>query len=89
MIVPSHLDTQIDPSSIGDIGKWHQFLCGRKTWNVARSVAGQSRQAGLCFRRDGDVRFLMFTRGALPSDPELSSMSEEVLCVLLQRAVVQ
>jgi len=51
-------------------------------------MTARSRQTGLCFSRDGETRFLVFTRGALPSDRELQAMSEEVLCVLLLRAMV-
>jgi hypothetical protein len=67
----------------------HEFFCAGKTWTVARSNGLHSKQTGLWFSRGNDVRFLLFTRGALPSDRELRAMSEEVLCVLLQRAVVQ
>jgi hypothetical protein len=74
---------------MSDTGKGHEFLCEGKTWTVARSTTVPSQQAGLCFRRDSETRFLAFTRGALPSDRELRAMSEEVLCTLLQRAVVQ
>ena len=74
---------------MSDSGSWHEFLCNGKTWTVARHTTVQSKQTGLCFRRGAEMRFLVFTRGALPSDRELHSMSEEVLCALLQRAVVQ
>ena len=65
------------------------FLCEGKTWTVVRDTTAQSRQTGLRFSRAGETRFLVFTRGALPSDRELQSVSEEVLCVLLRRAVVR
>ena len=72
-----------------DSGVRHDVLCDGKTWTVARLKAGQSKQKGLCFRSGGEVRFLVFSRGALPSDRELESMSEEVLHALLRRAVAQ
>jgi hypothetical protein len=72
-----------------DSGTWHQFVCNGKSWTVARRTKTEEKQTGLCFRRDSETRFLVFTRGALPSDRELQSMSEEVLCALLQRSVVQ
>ena len=72
-----------------DSGSWHDFLCGGKTWTVARCTTVQPTRTGLCFRRGGETRFLVFTRGALPSDRELESMSKEVLCVLLERAVAE
>jgi hypothetical protein len=74
---------------MSDTEKPHEFLCNGKTWTVARSATAPSKQAGLRFRRGSEVRFLVFTRGALPNDRELRSMSEEVLCILLQRAVLQ
>jgi len=72
-----------------DSGEWREFSCEGKRWIVVRSTAAQSRQAGLYFDSDGDTRFLAFTRGALPSDGGLQLLSEEVLCVLLRRAVAQ
>jgi hypothetical protein len=74
---------------MSDTGESHEFLCAGQKWMVSRHTTVQSRQTGLRFRRAGETRFLVFTRGALPSDRELRSMSEEVLCALLQRAVVQ
>lgn len=74
---------------MSDTERLHEFFCSGTTWTVARSNAIQSKRTGLCFCRGDEMRFLAFTRGALPSDRELSSMSEEVLCVLLQRAVTQ
>ncbi len=73
--------------SMSDSEESHQFFCNGKTWGVARHAPKQSRQTGLLFRRGEETRFLVFTRGALPADRELQSMSEEVLCVLLRRAV--
>lgn len=67
----------------------HEFLCAEQKWSVTRHSDVQSRHTGLRFRRDGETRFLGFTNGALPSDRELDSMSEEVLCVFLLRAVAQ
>jgi hypothetical protein len=67
----------------------HDFLCDGKTWTVVLQATAQTRQTGLCFRQDGETRFLVFTRGALPNDRELQSMSEEVLCALLRRAVAR
>ena len=72
-----------------DVVKSRDFLCDGKTWTVVRRARAQSRRTGLCFRQHSETRFLVFTLGALPSDRELQSMSEEVLCVLLRRAVVQ
>lgn len=74
------------PDHSSDSGMWHQFLCDGKTWRVTLRIAVQSRQTGLCFRRRGEMRFQAFSRGVLPSDRELQSMSDEVLCALLQRA---
>jgi hypothetical protein len=71
---------------------WHEFMCEGKAWTVARRGGARRgavpERSGLCFRGGGQTRFLIFTRGALPSDRELHSMSEEVLCVLLRRATV-
>ncbi len=67
----------------------HEFSCDGQKWMVSRHALGGSRQTGLVFHRGGETRFLAFTRGALPSDSELGSMCEEVLCALLQRAVMQ
>ena len=72
---------------MNDSEQWHQFISNGKTWDVARHTPKESRQTGLHFRRGKETRFLMFTRGALPSDRELDSMTEEVLCLLLRRAV--
>jgi len=72
-----------------DSGECREFSCGEKRWIVVRRTAAQSRQAGLYFHSEGDTRFLAFTRGALPSDGGLQSLSEEVLCVLLRRSVLQ
>ncbi len=72
-----------------DSGEWREFHCGGKRWSVARRATAQSSRTGLYFRGDGDTRFLVFTRGTLPSDRELHRMSEEVLCALLLRAVAQ
>ena len=69
--------------------KARDFLCDGKAWTVARHAATQSSETGLCFRQGRATRFLAFTRGALPSDRELHSLSAEVLGVLLQRAVVR
>ena len=74
--------------STDDSGSRHEFLCDGSTWTVVCQTTVHSKQTGLCFRRGDEMRFLVFTRGALPSDRELDSMSEEVLCALLQRAVV-
>jgi hypothetical protein len=73
---------------MSDSPKWHKFFCEGRTWTVTRRATQRSKQTGLCFRRDGETRFLAFSRGALPSDRELQSMSEAVLCALLHRAVV-
>ena len=64
------------------------FLCGGKQWTVARQMTASSIHTGLSFRRGDKRRLLVFTRGALPNDRELRSMSNEVLCVLLQRAAL-
>jgi hypothetical protein len=72
-----------------DPAKQRQFSCEGKRWIVVRRTAAQSRQAGLYFHSDGDTRFLAFTHGALPSDGGLQLLSEEVLCVLLRRSVLQ
>lgn len=69
-----------------DLGIWHEFLCAGSKWAVARRTKEMSTETGLRFRRDGTTRFLAFTRGAMPSDRELQSMSEEVLEVFLLRA---
>lgn len=67
----------------------HQFSCNGKAWAVARRTAEQSQRTGLCFRRGEETRFLIFTRGAMPNDRELATMSGEVLCTLLWRAVAE
>ncbi len=76
--------------------KPREFPCGDQRWKVVRHAATQqnnpsdksasAKQTGLYFECDGTTRFLAFTRGAMPSENDLSSMSEEVLCVLLRRA---
>jgi hypothetical protein len=76
-------------TSVSDVGGRHEFLCAGKTWSVTRHTSLKSRHTGLSFGRDDETRFLEFTQGALPSDRELKSMSEEVLCVFLLRAVAQ
>ena len=85
----SALGACLRSGAMTDVVKARRFLCGGKTWTVVRRARAQSRQTGLCFRQDGETRFLVFTLGALPSDRELQLMSEEVLCALLRRAVVQ
>ena len=72
---------------MSDLERWHQFFCNGKPWTVARRTSSDSRHTGLFFRRGDRTRVLLFTRGALPSDRELESLGEEVLSVLLQRAV--
>lgn len=58
-----------------------------KTWTVTRCAASGARhETGLLFVHDQQERFLVFTRGALPSEKELQTMSEEVLSALLDRA---
>jgi len=74
---------------MADVPKSREFLCDGKAWTVVRDTTARSRQTGLCFNRAEETRFLVFTRGALPSDRELQTVSEEVLCVLLRRAVVR
>lgn len=80
-----------------DLRKPREFPCGEQTWRVVRHASTQqskptdkdassSKQTGLYFECDGATRFLAFTRGAMPSENDLNSMSEEVLCVLLRRA---
>ena len=64
-----------------------EFLCGGRTWRVTTRAMPERGQTGLYFRCDSDTRFLAFTRGALSSARELDSMSDEVLRVLLLRAV--
>ena len=73
-----------------------EFPCGEQRWTVVRHAATQQnkpsdqneslKQTGLYFECDGVTKFLAFTRGAMPSENDLNSMSEEVLCVLLRRA---
>jgi hypothetical protein len=63
-----------------------EFLCDGKRWTVARKVGAGSRDSRLLFHRDGQYRSLMFSRSGVPSERELQSMSEEVLCALLRRA---
>ena len=66
------------------------FCRDAKTWTVKRCAASPSRhEIGLYFVHDKRERFLVFTRGALPSDRELQMMSDEVLIVLLDRAGVR
>jgi hypothetical protein len=72
-----------------DAARSRVFVCDGKAWTVGRHATTQSTQTGLWFRRNDGTRFLVFTRGALPTDRELQSMGEEVLCVLLQRAVAR
>ena len=63
------------------------FYRATKRWTVTgQSGASSRRETGLQFVHGGRRRFLVFTRGALPSDRELRAMSDEVLCVLLERA---
>jgi hypothetical protein len=62
------------------------FLCDGKQWDVERSVSARSAQTGLLFHSGGQTRFLPLTRGTLPTDRELSSITDTVLCVLLQRS---
>ena len=63
------------------------FRRDAKVWTVMRSTSSPSRhETGLRFVHQRETRFLAFTRGALPSDRELDTMSEEVLRVLLERA---
>jgi hypothetical protein len=58
-----------------------------KTWTVSRCAGSASRhETGLYFVHEKEERFLVFTRGALPSDQELETMGDEVLCVFLDRA---
>jgi hypothetical protein len=75
-----------------------EFTCEGKRWTVRRDTGSRpwpggvyppGGQPGLYFHSDGDTRFLAFSRGTLPSDRDLQSMSEEVLCALLRRAVAQ
>lgn len=72
---------------MSDTATSRDFLCEGRTWTVVRQTTVQSKQTGLRFRQRGETRFLVFTRGALPSDRELQSMGEEVLCALLRRAM--
>ena len=66
------------------------FRRDAKIWTVRRCVASAARhEIGLYFAHEKEERFLVFTRGALPSDRELQTMSEEVLSVLLDRAGVR
>ena len=70
-----------------DAGREREFLCGGRKWRVAPRAMRQLGQTGLCFRCEGRTRFLAFTRGALSNAHELDSTSDEVLRVLLLRAV--
>ncbi len=66
------------------------FRRDNKTWSVARCTGSPSRhETGLQFRHESESRFLVFTRGTMPSDSELRTMSDEVLRVLLARAVAR
>ena len=72
-----------------EVATRHEFLCAGETWFVTRHTSAESPQTGLRFGREGETRFLPFTQGALPSDRELDSMTEEVLRIFLLRAAVQ
>jgi hypothetical protein len=63
-----------------------EFLCDGRRWTVERKVAAGSRITGLLFYRDEQYRSLAFSHSGVPSEKELQSMSEEVLCALLRRA---
>ena len=66
------------------------FNSDAKIWTVKRCASSPARhEIGLYFIHEKEERFLVFTRGALPSDRELQTMSEEVLSVLLDRARVK
>lgn len=63
------------------------FALESRRWTVVRRTTSSSRhETGLQFVHDRETRFLVFTRGAMPSESELQTMSEEVLRVLLERA---
>jgi hypothetical protein len=63
-----------------------EFLCEGKRWSVVRIAGAHPAGSTLCFRNDGACRSLTFSRSGVPSEMELQSMSEEVLCALLLRA---
>jgi hypothetical protein len=68
----------------------HVFCKDDKTWTVTLMTDSPSRhETGLSFVHECEKRFLVFTRGALPSARELGNMSDEVLGVLLRRAEVR
>lgn len=67
----------------------HEFRCDGKTWTVTRRRGLGQNQKGLHFCQGANARFLVFPRGAMPSDAELQGMSEEVFRVLLRRAVIK
>ena len=64
-----------------------QFSRDDQNWTVERRTpSGRRHETGLQFVHKGEKRLLVFTLGALPSERELGTMSEEVLRVLLGRA---
>lgn len=66
------------------------FRCDAKTWTVTVCASSQSRhEIGLRFVHVTEERFLVFSRGLLPSEHDLHSFCEEVLRVFLDRAVVR
>ncbi len=67
----------------------HRFLCDGKSWTVERYTPPQSKQIGLRFRLGGQKRFLLLSRGTLPTEREMSSITDDVLRVLMHRAQPQ
>ncbi len=64
-----------------------RFLCGGKSWTIQRYTLPESKQTGLRFQALGsETRFLPLSRGTLPAEHELSSVTDEVLRMLFQRA---
>jgi hypothetical protein len=63
-----------------------EFLSEGKKWTVVRTTSAHLGGSTLCFRSDGECRSLKFSGGTVPGEEELQSMTEEVLCALVQRA---
>lgn len=71
------------------VNRPHGFLCDGKSWTVERYTPPQSKQTGLRFRLGEQKRFLLLSRGTLPTEREMFSITDDVLRVLLQRAQPQ
>lgn len=100
IISPLQSDLKEEQREMSDVRKPREFPCGEQRWRVKRFAAAQQskqtnvegpppKRTGLYFECGDVTRFLAFTRGAMPSENDLNSMSDEVLCVLLRRAKLE